>query len=82
MSLSGEQGREGTERSSRGCNAQISPSLPFTLGIIRDTLPFHQGFMDQRFRPFHLYFIRLYVIIDVLVSETSASIRPKSVITL
>ena len=76
--MSGERGRWGTKRFSRGWNAQISPSLPFTISIIRDTLPFHAEFMDQRKTPFTLYFIRLYVIKHVLVSETSLFATPFS----
>ena len=51
--------------------------LPSTLSIIRDTLPFHAEFMDQRKTPLHLYFIRRVVDFAMLVFETSASIGPK-----
>ena len=74
--MSGEQGWEGTKRFSRGCNAQSLPPLPSTLNLIRRTPPFLRRFNGQRLRPWHLYFVRLYVKTDIPVAETSASIGP------
>ena len=48
--MSGEQGWEGTERFSRGCNAQISPSL---LVLYRIHFPSASDSMPQRLRPTH-----------------------------
>ena len=52
----------------RACPAL--PPLP-PLSLIGDTLSFHQGFADQPQTLPHPYFVRLHVILNVLVSETS-----------
>jgi len=56
--MSGEQGWEGTERFSRGCNAQ---SLPPLLVLYRIPFPSSGDSMPQRLRPVSPYFVRLLV---------------------